>query len=68
MRPGSQFFSVGEDTMINMWQTNENGSEVSLTHSERVDDKLLCGIAFLEGGEKVAASSYDSDVINCWTC
>jgi WD40 repeat protein len=65
-----QFFSAGEDAIINMWQTNEDGTQVDLLHSERVHDKMLSGLAFISTGkgEKVAAASYDCSTIHCWSC
>ncbi|CAE7460735.1 Wdr54 [Symbiodinium natans] len=51
--------SVGEDTVLNVWQVEPVEGTVSLHHSAVVTDKLLCGVALHGSGASVVA--YDSD-------
>jgi len=53
-----QIVTVGEDTILNLWQVEPSSGEVSLLHSSVVADKLLTGVAMLTGGAAVTA--YDS--------
>lgn len=51
--------SVGEDTVLNIWQVDQGTGEVALAHSSVVTDKLLTGASFAGAG--VAITAYDSD-------
>lgn len=51
--------TVGEDTVLNVWQVDPSEGIVSLHHSTVVADKLLCGVALHGSGASVVA--YDSD-------
>jgi len=50
--------TVGEDTMLNVWQVDANTGQVGLQHSSSVADKLLTGVAFSSTGMLVSA--YDT--------
>jgi len=54
-----QVVTVGEDTVLNVWQVEPTAGIVSLQHSSVVTDKLLTGVALHGSGASVAA--YDSD-------
>jgi len=54
-----QLVTVGEDTVLNVWQVDTASGQVSLQHSSVVTDKLLTGVALHGSGASVAA--YDSD-------
>jgi len=51
--------TVGEDTVLNVWQVEPTEGIVSLHHSAVVTDKLLCGVALHGSGASVVA--YDTD-------
>lgn len=51
--------TIGEDTVLNVWQVEPSEGLVSLHHSAVVTDKLLCGVALHGSGASVVA--YDSD-------
>ncbi|CAJ1348729.1 unnamed protein product [Effrenium voratum] len=51
--------TVGEDTVLNVWQVESSEGIVTLMHSTTVTDKLLCGVALHGSGASVVA--YDSD-------
>lgn len=55
-----QIASVGEDTVLNLWQVAPTG-QISLQHSSVVTDKLLTGVAFSAVG--MAMTAYDSDIL-----
>jgi len=54
-----QLATVGEDTVLNVWQVDSGNGHVSLLHTSVVADKLLTGAAF--HGETVNVTAYDSD-------
>mmetsp|Transcript_1619 Transcript_1619/g.5184 ORF Transcript_1619/g.5184 Transcript_1619/m.5184 type:complete len:313 (+) Transcript_1619:79-1017(+) len=56
-----QVASVGEDTVLNVWNIDPSSGRVSLQHTSVVADKLLTGVAFTQAGASVAA--YDSDAL-----
>lgn len=55
-----QIASVGEDTVLNVWEVAPTG-QVSLQHSSIVADKLLTGVAFAAFG--MAITAYDSETL-----
>lgn len=57
----AQIASVGEDTVLNVWQIDEASGRVALQYSSVVVDKLLTGVVFNGSGASVV--SYDSDEI-----
>lgn len=57
-----QIASVGEDTVLNVWQVDMAHGNVFLQHSSVVTDKLLTGVALHGAG--AAVSAYDSDIIH----
>jgi len=50
--------TVGEDTVLNVWQVDPGTGQVHLQHSSVVTDKLLTGVA-MHGAEALVAA-YDS--------
>lgn len=50
--------TVGEDTMLHVWQVDAGTGQVGLQHSSSVVDKLLTGVAFSSSGMLVTA--YDT--------
>mmetsp|Transcript_93237 Transcript_93237/g.240969 ORF Transcript_93237/g.240969 Transcript_93237/m.240969 type:complete len:319 (-) Transcript_93237:91-1047(-) len=54
----NQIVTVGEDTVLNLWQVDPSSGQVSLHHTSVVSDKLLTGVALLANGAAVTA--YDS--------
>mmetsp|Transcript_54002 Transcript_54002/g.99770 ORF Transcript_54002/g.99770 Transcript_54002/m.99770 type:complete len:246 (-) Transcript_54002:31-768(-) len=53
-----QIATVGEDTVLNVWQVAQDTCQVSLAHSSVVVDKLLTGVTFVAGG--VIVTAYDA--------
>mmetsp|Transcript_75165 Transcript_75165/g.199639 ORF Transcript_75165/g.199639 Transcript_75165/m.199639 type:complete len:312 (-) Transcript_75165:87-1022(-) len=56
-----QVASVGEDTVLNVWNIDPASGRVGLQHSSVVTDKLLTGVAMHGAG--VNAVAYDSEEI-----
>mmetsp|Transcript_75046 Transcript_75046/g.219865 ORF Transcript_75046/g.219865 Transcript_75046/m.219865 type:complete len:310 (+) Transcript_75046:188-1117(+) len=54
-----QVATVGEDTVLNVWQIDPSSGRVGLQHSSIVVDKILTGVAI--NGASVNVSAYDSD-------
>lgn len=50
--------SVGEDTVLNVWQVDAGTGRIGLQHSSVVTDKLLTGVALTGSG--VVVTAYDS--------
>jgi len=50
--------TVGEDTMLNVWQVDASTGQVGLQHSSVVTDKLLTGVCFSNTG--LVVSAYDA--------
>jgi len=58
------FASVGEDTVLNVWQVEPTKRQVCLLKTTPVVDKLLTGVAFRGAAMAgVAVTAYDSEVI-----
>jgi len=51
--------TVGEDTVLNVWQVDAGTGQVGLQHSSVVTDKLLTGVSFAGAG--LAVSAYDAN-------
>jgi len=51
--------TVGEDTVLNVWQVDPNTGRVGVHHSSVVTDKLLTGCVFY--GSMACVTAYDSD-------
>jgi len=49
-----QLATVGEDTVLNVWQVEPTQGKVYLQHSSVVTDKLLSGACFTAGGGRSA--------------
>jgi len=50
--------TVGEDTVLNIWQVDASSGRVGLQHTSVVTDKLLTGAAMF--GSEVMVTAYDS--------
>lgn len=50
--------TVGEDTVLNVWQVDASNGRIGLQHSSVVTDKLLTGAAM--HGSEVLVTAYDS--------
>lgn len=55
----SQVATVGEDTVLNVWQVDPDSGSIAVHHSCFVADKLLTGVAFHAGG--LAVTAYDAE-------
>lgn len=57
-----QVLTVGEDTILNVWQIEPTTGQVAIVNSQVVADKLLTGLSSHPAGG-VAVTAYDSDEI-----
>ncbi|ETV96730.1 hypothetical protein H310_10047 [Aphanomyces invadans] len=62
----SHVASVGEDGYLHLWKLTERGDrlKISLTHSFRVGDDLLTGVAF--SAQNLVTASYDLNHVKVW--
>jgi WD40 repeat protein len=60
----SSFASCGEDQCINVWSlpcfSSQSSNEVDLLFTEKIDNQLCTGIAYLPSN-RIAVASYDTD-------